>query len=452
MGASEDARVEKDLQWVLHRRIGPAYARTGATAPRAASRRPAVGGWLDGEVLVTHSQGYLDAVHDAIAKELADACELRRTIHRSPDLSGEEGTTRDRMLAALDSNRVTLVAETGALVRCEVPGAADRAVAVRAELDALAVHESTGAPFASEHDGIMHACGHDIHLAALYALTRALGRVGGPAPLVAILQPREEAVPSGARDIIDAGALSEIDCQAVIGAHVQPRLAIGTVGCAVGLVNASCDEFEIVVHGVGGHAAYPHTTRDPVAVVAQIVTGLSALRAREVDPVDLALIAVTVLEAGTAPNVSPDGARAAGTIRAGTDSSRTRMLDSLETLVDGVSEGYGCTASVTITPCDPALKNDRQLAEGAGAMLENSGVTVVRDMASAGADDFAFYGTRVPSLMMFVGVAEQKLGRLHAADFLPPDRATEDVARAMFAGYLAGAKRDKDDGTPIRTI
>ncbi len=214
------------------------------------------------------------------------AVRLRHELHARPELSGREHGTADRVVAAItagfDGDRsdngeaaiaVSAVADTGRLVR--IGPAGGPAVAVRAELDALPLDERTGARWSSQVPGAMHACGHDVHLAAAAALARAAAAVhravGLPAALLLVLQPREELSPSGARDVVDSGLLEQQRVRSMIGVHVQPQVPPGQVAVDPGVVNAGMDEFTITVTGRGGHSAYPHLTRDPVPALCQSV-------------------------------------------------------------------------------------------------------------------------------------------------------------------------------------
>jgi amidohydrolase len=295
--------------------------------------------------------GAVEALRAAIDRELPAAVELRHRIHAAPQRSGEEGPTRDLVLAALPARHgVIRTAGTGAIVRVGGPGPA---VGVRAELDALELDELTSVPWRSTNPGVMHACGHDVHLAALVALSRALDTVGGPVPLLAILQPREETYPSGALDIVEEGWLEQEHCFSTIGAHVQPHLPAGEVACTPGVVNASSDEFSIEVEGVGGHAAYPHLTRDPVLTLSDIVVSLQALVSRRADPMEPVVLSVTTLTAGTAANIVPGAATARGTVRAMEPAGRESLLNQMAEVVDFVARSHGCTAKLTVVSGEP---------------------------------------------------------------------------------------------------
>ncbi|WP_433379767.1 M20 metallopeptidase family protein [Streptosporangium sp. CA-115845] len=374
----------------------------------------------------------------ALERRLPAATELRRRLHARPDLSGEEGPTRDLILAELPGRPVDAVADTGALVRVGGPGPA---VAVRAELDALAVTEQTGVDWASGRPGRMHACGHDVHLAALVALCHAVGDTPGAPPLVAMLQPREEAYPSGGYDIARSPSLAEHQITAIIGAHVQPTLPRGEVAATPGTVNAAADEFTVVVRGRGGHAAYPHLTSDPVLALAHVVVALQRVVSRDVDPTSSAVLGVSTLAAGSAANVVPDEATAGGTVRALSERIRDQVHARLEEVADLVARAHGCEAKVSITRGEPVLYNDSGLATRAGAHLTHLGLTLSQPLLSFGADDFSYLSAVLPGLMMFVGVGDGTDVRMHSAAFLPGDDAVRDVALAMLAGYLAAAEK-----------
>jgi len=379
----------------------------------------------------------------AVAEELPAAVELRHRLHADPRLSGEEQDTADAVVAALDLGEGRPVAGTGRLVRVvDGPG---RSVALRAELDGLGVDEATGAPWTSTA-GVMHACGHDAHLAGLVALGRAVARVGGPAPLVLLLQPREERAPSGAADVVASGVLAEERVDSVVAAHVQPQLPAGVVNATPGPVNAATDEFTITVTGHGGHGGYPHTTVDPVLALAAIVVNLQQLVSRRVDPTVGAVLAVTQLDAGSSFNVVPDTARARGGLRVMREEDRAQLLQALTDVAQHTAAAYGCTAVVHSESNEPVLANDPELARAAAAWLTRSGLTVDDSWRSFGADDFSHFCAGHRGLMLFLGVdggpaaANGRRPGLHSPRFLPGDEVVGEVAAALLAGYLAGAE------------
>jgi len=374
-----------------------------------------------------------DALWETLEDNLGRARELRRLLHSEPDLSGDESMTRDRVLQAMPDpgQDPVKVAETGAVVRIGGPGPA---IGIRGEMDALPVVEETGVAWKSRTNGVMHACGHDVHLAALVAVAWTVAECDPGVPLLAVLQPREETYPSGARDIAEHGVLAAEQCAAMIGAHLQPSLRAGVVACVPGGVNASADEFEIVVHGAPGHAAYPHLTDDPLLALAEIVVAMQSIVSRSVDPMASAVVGVSSFVSGTAANVVPGSARAKGTLRALTAETRQLLHDRITIVAQNVARAHDCVAEVTITGGEPVLENDPELVRAISGHLTGQGLELSRELRSLGADDFSYFSELMPSAMMFVG--SQSRAPLHSPTFLPTDEDLRLTARAMLAGYL----------------
>src|SRR5215475_9919146 len=372
----------------------------------------------------------------AAGQEVPAAVALRRELHASPELGGHETGTARRVAAALGDPGAPSVT-TGRLVR--IGAASGPSVAIRAELDALPLTEQTPVAWASRN-GASHSCGHDVHLAALTVAGRAVRRVGGPLPLVALLQPREEGYPSGALDLVGSPQLEAQDIRAVIGVHVHPHILCGQVSVGPGPVNAAYDEVTITVQGRGGHAAYPHVTRDPVLAAAHVILALQHLISRRTDPMHPAVLTIGTVQAGTAANVVPEQVVLTGSLRTFEPADRASLRSAVSATAGATAEAYECTAQATFTQGEPVLDNDPALAAAAAACLAQAGLRVAEPLRSCGSDDFAYYCTRYPSLMMFVGVGQpgmQDAPGLHHPAFLPREEAVKDVARAMLAGYVA---------------
>jgi amidohydrolase len=410
----------------------------------------------------------------ALEAELDAAVELRHTLHREARLSGDEADTRDAVLAALADlpglGAAEAVAGTGTLLRIGTPpGEGPPAVAVRAELDALPVVERTGLPFSADGPAA-HVCGHDVHVAALVAVVRAVAGAGAdrlPAPLLAVFQPREESAPSGAGDIAVDPVFLAHGAGAMLGVHVQPELPRGVVSVRGGPVNASSDEVEITVHGRGGHGGYPHRTRDPVLTLAQVVVSLHHVVSRQVDPLAAGVITIGRMQAGSAPNVVPETASAYGTVRA-LDADRDALLDAVRTVAVNTAASYGCTAEVAVVPNEPAVVNDEPLARTLAAALGRNrgssrgdhtatGLVLDTTFRSCGADDFSHYGDVLPSAMLFVGTTEDGTAPgsgpgLHHPEFSPDDAMVGEVARALLVAVTAaGTALAAPDGADTTT-
>jgi amidohydrolase len=389
----------------------------------------------------------LDALVGQLELVLPAASSLRRELHQHPDLSGTERPTAERLRQALPQLVATQIADTGFLVRLGPPGPA---VVLRSELDALPLIEQTQLPWAATNH-MMHACGHDVHLAALWAVLQAATRVELPVGLIGLFQPREETQPSGALDVAAAMSQSNTEVTAVIGAHLQPRVAPGVISTGAGVVNAASDEFTIVVHGHPGHGAYPQAAIDPVPVLAAIVTGLQELIGRGLDPTHPAVITVGRVDAGTAANIIAARGVLRGVIRTMHEADRVQLHSSLRRLAEHTAAARGAYAEVNIVTGDPVLNNDCQLVSKTDPILARLGVPVATEpFRSCGADDFSHYSELAPILMMFVGVrqdpavpvpshlgdARGEVG-LHHPAFYPPEESIRQVALALIAGYVA---------------
>jgi len=372
---------------------------------------------------------------ELVKARLPAASTLREELHRWPDLSGGEQETCERLRSQFPALPFHPVAGSGGILIG--PGTAPR-IGIRVELDALPIVEQTGLPWASQRPGIMHACGHDVHAAAAVAVMHALSaREDSDAhPAVAlILQPREEKSPSGARDIVHSGLWQELDIAAVVGAHLQPALPGGVISCTPGAVNASADEFAIEIVGRPGHGAYPHRCDDVVLAIAATVQAIQQVVARNIDPMQPAAITIGSLQAGSAANVLPGSAQAYGTIRALNGLVRERLIARLQEVVLGTANAHGCSAEFTVHGGEPALVNDGLLTQSTARILNEWGESVDDQFRSMGADDFAYYGEKVPTLMMFVGVDDGS-GGLHHPRFAPGSDSIEMTARSFLAGYL----------------
>jgi amidohydrolase len=374
----------------------------------------------------------------ALEDELPAGRALRERLHAAPDLSWhEEATTAAVAQAIGDPGRS--VAGTGLVA---VAGPATRpGIGVRAELDALPIDEATGAPFAATN-GAMHGCGHDVHAAALTALVRAARRLGDelPVPLVALFQPSEEAYPSGARRLVEEGALDGLD--AVVAVHVHPLVAWGSATADAGPVNASSDNFRVVVEGAGGHAAYPHEARDPVVALAHTVVALQQVASRRANPMDDAVVSIGWIRGGTAENVIPSEASAGGTLRVLQPEARGPLRRAVAEIVEHTAAASGCRGRVELTEGEPAIVNDGPAADAARGLLERAGFSTGASLRSCGSDDLGFLGAAGRLLLVFVGVRGAPGGRdapLHHPEFLPPSEAVDAVARAQAAAYVAAA-------------
>ena len=362
-------------------------------------------------------------VPDALRARLV---ELRRSIHREPELAFKEERTAGKLEHALREGGVTDITRVaGTAVIARIRGTDKKApvVALRGDMDALPIQEDTGLPFASRSGGVMHACGHDVHAtwavgaAALLAATPARGDT------IIVLQPAEE-IGKGAAAVIESGVLA--DAAAIFGGHVDRRFAVGQVVADAGPLAASADTFEIEIMGQGAHAARPHEARDPIVAAAAIVTAIQTIVARKLNPATPGVVTVGRIAAGNAPNVIPDRASLAGTIRAVDASSRRLMMDALSRLATSIAEAHGVSARVSMPEGTPPLVNSPDATawgrEAVSRVLGEQALVPLGFLNLAG-EDFAYYLEHMPGCFLRIGAREPGGAMIpaHSPKFYPAE-------------------------------
>jgi amidohydrolase len=370
--------------------------------------------------------------------------ELRRAIHRQPELGFEEHQTQALVEKELDAIGVEhrRLAQTGvvAVVRGALPG---HVVALRADMDALPITERSGLPFASEVAGKMHACGHDAHTAMLLGAARELqamrDRLRGTAVL--IFQPAEEG-PGGAQPMIEQGALDNPKVEAIAMLHVDIRLPAGSISITPGPVNASADELYITIRGKGGHGAYPHTSIDAIPAASAVVLALQNIAAREIDPLKSVVVTIGTIEGGYRNNVIADEVKLSGTLRAHDPQIRDGLEARVRRIVDHAAAAYGATAEIRIVRGYPPVVNDVELAERfARYMREQTPVRVERFEPTMGAEDFAYFAQHAPGVQVRLGVRSEAAGAIHpghSAEFRI-DEAALPVGVQTLVAFVRGA-------------
>jgi amidohydrolase len=343
--------------------------------------------------------------------------ELRRTIHRHPELGFEEQQTQALVERELDALGVEhrRVAKTGVVgvIRGSKPG---RVVGLRADMDALPITEKSGEPFSSEVPGKMHACGHDAHTAMLLGAARVLQgmREDLHGAVVLLFQPAEEG-PGGAQPMIDEGALSDPKVEAVAMLHVDHRLNAGTIGITPGPVNASADEFHITVKGRGGHGAYPHTAADAIPAACAMVSALQTIASRETDPLKSVVVTVGTINGGYRNNVIADEVKMSGTLRAHDPEIRNGLEARLKRILHGVASAYGVSVHLDVLFGYPPVVNNVILAENFSRYMKtHSQLQVERPAPTMGAEDFAYFAQRVPGVHVRLGIRNEQLGAVHS--------------------------------------
>ena len=378
----------------------------------------------------------LDArITQLAAQEESKVIAWRRDLHEHPELGNQE--TRTAALVAEHLKKLGLEVQTGiartgvvGILRGGKPGPV---VALRADMDGLPLTENNDLPFASKVKatylgqpvGVMHACGHDTHVAMLMGAAEVLSQVKAdlPGTVKFIFQPAEEgSVPGtvgGAKLMVQEGVLDKPKVDAVFGVHIQAQTEVGNLSYRPGGEMASSDRFTITVHGKGAHGAYPWNSIDPVVTAAQIILGLQTIVSREIKLIDdAAVVTVGTIHGGVRYNVIPPDVELSGTIRALSPAVQQKIWASIRRIATNIAESAGATADVAIEPYVPVTINDPALTARMLPTLQAvAGPGHVREIkAVTGAEDFSFYQEKVPGLFLFVGGMSKGQDPTTAAD------------------------------------
>jgi amidohydrolase len=381
--------------------------------------------------------------------------EVRRYLHAHPEPSGEERDTTLHLYQRLDDRGFTqrMGPEGCGIIADTEPDNSGQLVALRADIDALRIHDAKQVEYRSQNDGIMHACGHDAHTASVFGALTAIKRLSGQedfpwaVPLRGIFQPAEETC-SGARQMIEAGALDGVT--SVVALHVDPTRQVGRIGLRAGVLTANCDEMDIRITGRGGHAARPHEANDPIAAAAQLVNALYLYIPRVTDSQDAAVVTIGQLSGGDTANVIPEEVTLRGTIRTLDRVVRRQTMEHIYRIASGIGNttdtkidvhfGLGCNSVVNDSGVVDVLRQAGREVVGAEGLEDI-------ERPSMGSEDFAFYGAKVPTAMFRLGCSSNRCGGagLHTPTFDVDEEALRTGAKilARAAVYLADPDRER---------
>lgn len=383
---------------------------------------------------------------DALAPELID---LQHDVHAHPELSrGETRTTAAvarRLAAAGIAHRTLPVSGLVADLGAEQPA---YRVALRADLDALPVGERTDLPWASTTEGICHACGHDVHVAAMLGAGLALKqheealRERGIGVRL-LFQPAEEVIPGGAVDLLAEGALDGVD--SIFAVHCDPSLDVGSVGLRDGAITAAADRVTVHLSGRGGHTSRPHLTEDLTFALAKVVTELPAVLSRRLDPRTAFALVWGEVHAGQAANVIPSSGAIAGTLRMLDATAWTTIGPLLAEAVEHVVAPYAVTAVLEHVQGVPPVVNDPDAIEVLRAAADGTGLVAVGTPQSLGGEDFAWYLRQVPGAMARLGTRTPggPTYDLHQGDLVVDDGSVVQGARLLAGAVVSGVVKTR---------
>ncbi|MFJ6413644.1 M20 family metallopeptidase [Terribacillus saccharophilus] len=373
-------------------------------------------------------------------EQVEEIVNWRRYLHQHPELSFQEYKTSAFLyetLSTFPNLEVTRPTETSvlAVLKGAYPG---KTIGFRADMDALPIQEETGLPYASENDGIMHACGHDGHTAILLGVAKALSakqeKIHGEIRFY--FQHAEEQLPGGAREMVAAGVTEGVDY--VFGLHLSSLTPLGQLTITPGAATSNSDMFHVTIKGKGGHSSQPENTIDPVVTSAQIITSLQTVVSRITSPKDELVVSVTTLQAGDAVNVIPEQVKIGASVRSFSQDVRKRAVEAIEQIIKGVSEANGCQYELNYTYGYDSVVNDMEAtAIAVGAIRRKLGEgAYVEGEAIMGGEDFSAFSNVVPGCFVFVGACSpdnQTPAPHHHPKFLIDEAALADGANMFLA-------------------
>ena len=373
-------------------------------------------------------------------KEQTYLIDIRRQLHRYPELGLHEFRTAHRIEEELDRVGIphTRVGDTGVLGILKGERGAGSIIALRADIDALPIRETHETEYCSAVPGVMHACGHDAHTACLLGATKLLAahraELAGEVRL--IFQPAEE-IGQGAKPFVEAGVLDGVE--RVFGLHTAYDLPAGTVGLKPGLNNAAVDHFRVEIKGKAAHVSTPDLGADALYIASQLVVGLQALVTRRTSPIDPVVIGVGKLSAGTTYNAVAESAVLEGTTRTVSQEQRYHLRELVDLAAENTAAVYGGTAELVWTDFTPPLINDPQVCEEAAKVVDRLGGTVFTDRAlSLGGDNFAEFQLYAPGAYAYLGTGNPELPHTlisnHNGGF-DIDESVLPLGAALYAGY-----------------
>ncbi|WP_430335869.1 amidohydrolase [Rhodococcus sp. ACT016] len=383
---------------------------------------------------MTTTTGILDAVEGIQDTFIT----LRRDLHRHPELAYDEVRTAALVRSQLADMGIPIVAElaTTGLVAAIQSGSGTRSIGLRADMDALAIDEQTNLAHASTVEGVMHACGHDGHVAMLLAAANHLATTRNfDGTVYLIFQPAEEGG-GGAKVMVDQGLFDQFPMDEIYALHSWPALRTGTIAVSPGPVMASTNDFEITLHGPGGHAAFPHLSADLIGLAATIVTHLRSLTTSTLPPGTESTLAVTSVNGGTAINAFPTSVSIRGTLRAFSDQIVDTIERHMREPIDLMARAAGATATVTLNRIYPPTINSPKPARRAEEVATTlvGAERVVTQTPAMTSEDFSFMLAEAPGAYVFIGTgSEDRVAPLHSPLF-----DFDDDALPVGAGLLIG--------------
>lgn len=362
--------------------------------------------------------------------------QIRRDLHQIPEKGFQERKTQGYLLQYLkglpQENMEIKEWETGIFVRIKGTNPT-KTIGYRTDIDGLPITEETDLPFHSRHEGMMHACGHDLHMSIALGVLTHFSQHPSNDHLLFMFQPAEEG-PGGAQLMIQTDIFQEWEPDMIVALHIAPEYPVGTIATKPGLLFANTSELFIDLKGKGGHAAYPHQTNDMVVASCSLVSQLQTIVSRNVDPLDSAVITIGKISGGTVQNIIAERARLEGTIRTLSVESMKKVKERIGALVQGMEIGYNCETSIDYGCMYHQVDNDEKLTKEFMTFVENeTNVNLVECRHAMTGEDYGYMIQNIPGFMFWLGV-ESSYG-LHHSKLNPKEEAI-GVGIGMLISYL----------------
>jgi hippurate hydrolase len=361
----------------------------------------------------------LEKIKSLAAQSAVDNIQIRRHLHAHPELSYQEFETCKYVQAQLKAIGIpfTVIATTGVLGIIEGKNPTKRVIALRADMDALPIVEENNIEYKSTKDGVMHACGHDVHTTILLGAAKILWslREEFEGTIKLLFQPGEEKNPGGASYMIRDGALQNPAPQGIVGLHVHPGLAYGKLSFRKGRVMASADELYVSIKGPGGHAATPHQTVDTILVAAQLITSLQSIISRNRNPQNPSVLSICSIQGGHTTNVIPSEVKLMGTFRAMDEEWRFEAHKLMVQQAQGIAIATGAEIDFKVDVGYPTVDNEPKITEAAWKLADQymGAENVEETEKRMGAEDFGYYSQVIPGCFFRLGVRNEEQGIIH---------------------------------------
>jgi hippurate hydrolase len=383
----------------------------------------------------------LEKIKSLAAQSAAENIQIRRHLHANPELSYQEFETCKYVQAQLKAIGIpfTVIATTGVLGIIEGKNPTKRVIALRADMDALPILEENNIDYKSTKDGVMHACGHDVHTTILLGAAKILWslREEFEGTIKLLFQPGEEKNPGGASYMIRDGALQNPAPQGIVGLHVHPGLAYGKLSFRKGRVMASADELYVSIKGPGGHAATPHQTVDTILVAAQLITSLQSIISRNRNPQNPSVLSICSIQGGHTTNVIPSEVKLMGTFRAMDEQWRFEAHKLMVQQAQGIAIATGAEIDFRVDVGYPTVDNEPKITEAAWRLADQymGAENVEETEKRMGAEDFGYYSQVIPGCFFRLGVRNEEQGIIHNVH--TPHFNVDERAIAQGVGMMA---------------